>query len=96
MNQQHPLYIQDRAELTRALQTPEPGPHELAAIARLKIRYDDFPGNPDIAGDIADWLSARAMDAAELNAKVREIWQSGWRPGVAAASDVGSGADIET
>lgn len=95
MSQQHPLYQQDREELDRALATPEPGPLELAVIARLRIRYDTFPGCHDIAGDIADWLNARGMEASELNARVREIWQSGWRPGVAVRGDVGSGADVE-
>jgi hypothetical protein len=30
-----------------------------------------------------------------LNAKCREIWSSGWRPGQKLDAEVGSGADVD-
>ena len=55
----------------------------------------DFPGADDIKADIQKAVSAWGLDRDGLNARCREIWSSGWRPGMSADGEVGSGADVD-
>jgi hypothetical protein len=93
--QAHPLYAQDRALLDQALATATPGPAELTLLARLRLRYGDFDGCPDIPADIQAAMDRWDLTVLALNKAARKVWQSGWRPGSLAAEAVGSGADVE-
>ena len=94
--QTHPLYLIDRDQVDALLgHQGEPGPEQLTAAARLIMRYRDFPGADDIKDDIQKAVRSWGHDFESLNAKCREIWMSGWRPGQQLGRDVGSGADVD-
>ena len=94
-NQTHPLYAADRDQVDSLLaHQGEPGPDQLTTAARLVMRYLDFPGADDIKADIQKAVSAWGLDRDGLNTRCREIWSSGWRPGMSADGEVGSGADV--
>jgi len=95
--QTHPLYAIDRDQIDAVLgHDGEPGPQQLTTIAALFSRYSDFLGAEDIRADLHKCLSLWGLSRDELNRKVREIWQGGWRPGQdPGAEGVGSGADVE-
>ena len=73
-DQQHPLWSSDRA-IVNALLAGEPTDYNLAELARLKIRYDGFPGARDIQADLEKALEQWGMTEAELFAKTRQIHQ---------------------
>lgn len=94
--QVHPLYRTDRDTVDGLLAHPgDPGPEQLTRAAMLLIRYQDFPGAQDIKDDLERCLTLWSLQHEELNQRCREIWANGWRPGQAASSDVGSGADVQ-
>jgi len=94
--QTHPLYATDRDQVDALLaHQGEPGPDQLTTAARLVMRYLDFPGADDIKADIQKAVAAWGLDRDGLNARCREIWSSGWRPGMQADGEVGSGADVD-
>lgn len=92
--QTHPLYGKDRITVDRLLVAASPSKQDVTDAARLYTRYRGFPGHPDIAQDIG--RSAKRWgfaSSAELNARARTIWESGFRPGLS-TEEVGSGADV--
>ena len=94
--QTHPLYSTDRDQVDALLgHHGAPGPEQLTTAARLVMRYKDFPGADDIKEDIQKAVRSWGLDDVSLNARCREIWSSGWRPGQQVGADVGSGADVD-
>ena len=92
--QNHPLQHTDRAVVDRLLKSATPSDQDLVDAARLLNRYDGFPGARDIPANlIAAAKSWGFTNRAELNARVRSIWQSGFRPSLS-NDEVGSGADL--
>lgn len=71
-DQQHPLYGGDR-QIVNALLTGEPTDHNLAELARLKIRYRGFPGARDIQKDLDVVLKQWTLTDEQLFAKTREL-----------------------
>lgn len=94
MDQQHPLYAVDRSTVDRLLAATKPGQQDIVDCARLITRYEAFPGAPDIKDDLNHCLRSWNLTRAELNTSARTIWQSGYRPAVQNAEEVGSGADV--
>ncbi len=93
--QTHPLYATDRDQVDALLgHQGDPGPEQLTVAARLVMRYGDFPGADDIKQDIQKVVTGWGLDSHSLNARCREIWASGWKPGQQLDSDLGSGADV--
>jgi hypothetical protein len=74
--QQHPLYNRDRP-LIDILLTQEATDYNLAELARLRIRYQGFPGARDIQQDLDQALRRWGLTEAELLAKTRQIHQLG-------------------
>ena len=94
-SQTHPLYAADRDHVDALLgHRGEPGPEQLTVAARLVMRYGDFPGADDLKQDIAKVVSSWGLDAQSLNARCREIWSGGWKPGQQIDDEFGSGADV--
>ncbi|WP_413403008.1 MULTISPECIES: DUF3288 family protein [unclassified Synechococcus] len=94
-DQTHPLYKTDRDQVDSLLgHQGNPGPLQLTVAARLLMRYGDFPGAHDIKQDIQKLLADWGLDSQSLNARCREIWASGWKPGQQLDADLGSGADV--
>ena len=93
--QMHPLYATDRDQVDALLgHQGDPGPEQLTVAARLVMRYGDFPGADDIKQDIQKVVAGWGLDSKSLNARCREIWASGWKPGQQIESELGSGADV--
>ncbi|MDH6060798.1 DUF3288 family protein [Chrysosporum bergii ANA360D] len=75
-DQQHPLYNRDRPSIDILLRQ-EPTDYNLAELARLKIRYQGFPGARDIQRDLDKVLQQWGLTEAELFAKTRQIHSAG-------------------
>jgi len=73
--QQHPQYGSDR-QITTDLLNSEATDFNLAECARLRIRYQDFPGAKDIQTDLDAILKNWGLTEADLFAKTRQIHQT--------------------
>ena len=91
--QNHPLYSTDRDHISRMLIKNVPEESDLIDLGRLLIRYEDFPGAFDLQQDMQKILNLWGLSKESLNVKTREIWESGFRPGVESQEIVGSGYD---
>jgi len=71
----HPQYKKDREAVTGLL-NGEATDFNLIELARLRIRYDGFPGAHDIRRDLDKALANWSLTEDELMAKTREIHQT--------------------
>jgi Protein of unknown function (DUF3288) len=71
-DQQHPQASSDRQNSERLLQE-EPSDYNLAELARLRVRYDGFPGARDIQANLDQVLKKWQLTEAELFVKTRQI-----------------------
>lgn len=71
-DQQHPLWSRDR-QILNTLLSGEATDYNLVELARLRIRYNGFPGARDIQTDLNKALQQWGLTEAELFAKTREI-----------------------
>ncbi|MBC6431407.1 DUF3288 family protein [Nostoc sp. HG1] len=75
-DQQHPLYNRDRP-LIDILLSQEATDYNLAELARLRMRYQGFPGARDIQKDLDKALQQWGLTEAELFEKTRQIHNLG-------------------
>ena len=75
-DQQHPLWYKDRA-IVSSLLNGEPTDYNLVELARLKIRYEGFPGARDIQEDLAKLLQKWTLSEAQLFERTRQIHSTG-------------------
>lgn len=75
-DQQHPQEGRDRLTLDQILKG-EPTDLHFAELARLRIRYQGFPGARDIQRQLDEVLVRWQMSEAELFTKTREIHEKG-------------------
>lgn len=71
-DQIHPREKLDREIINNLLQG-EPDDYKLVELARLRIRYRNFPGARDIQNDLELVLQQWQLSEEELYAKTREI-----------------------
>lgn len=71
-DQQHPLYRRDRETVNRLLQE-EANPYNFAELARLRIRYQGFPGARDIQQDLDKALQRWNLTEETLYEQTRQI-----------------------
>ncbi|MEO0409026.1 MAG: DUF3288 family protein [Cyanobacteria bacterium P01_A01_bin.135] len=76
-DQQHPQYSRDRDIVSALKQQKTPSEHNLAELARLYIRYQDFPGARDIQSDLAQLLKTWQLTEGSLFEQTRRIHQQG-------------------
>lgn len=76
LDQKHPQETKDRLILDDLL-TGEPSDRNLVELARLIIRYRNFPGAREIQRDLEVVLHNWQLSEAELYAKTRQIHASG-------------------
>lgn len=76
IDQKHPQAHIDR-EIVRNFFVEGPSDYNLAELARLRIRYRDFPGARDIQHDIETILIQWELTEEELFAKTRELHAQG-------------------
>ncbi|MDJ0619129.1 MAG: DUF3288 family protein [Calothrix sp. MO_192.B10] len=74
--QQHPLYNRDRP-LVDNLLAAEATDYNLAELARLRVRYQGFPGAKDIQQDLDQILQQWGLTESELLEKTRAIHNVG-------------------
>ncbi|MBD6618457.1 DUF3288 family protein [Komarekiella sp. 'clone 1'] len=75
-DQQHPLYNRDRP-LIDILLAQEATDYNLAELARLRMRYQGFPGARDIQQDLDKVLQQWGLSEAELYERSRQIHNLG-------------------
>jgi len=75
-DQQHPLYNRDRPVIDILL-LQEATDYNLAELARLRMRYQGFPGARDIQKDLNKALQQWGLTEAELFEKTRKIHDLG-------------------
>jgi hypothetical protein len=75
-DQQHPQEKQDRAIVERLLQE-NPNSYHLVELARLRIRYQNFPGARDIQKSLNVILEQWDLTEEELFEKTRQIHAKG-------------------
>jgi hypothetical protein len=73
-DQQHPQWSADR-EVVNALLAGDATDHNLAELARLRIRYQEFPGARDIQADLERVLTRWQLTEAELFNRTQQIHQ---------------------
>ena len=85
-------------ELVQSLKGMDPkaakdDPEALTTAARLIVRYEP---HPEVFRALAGLVKNHwGLSRNELNARCREIWASGWRPGQESAAATGSGYDTQ-
>jgi len=77
IDQKHPQNQKDRLTVDRLLAASEPGDRELVELARLIIRYRNFPGARDIQRDLQVALNQYQLSEEELYLKTRAIHAEG-------------------
>ncbi|MEN9567212.1 MAG: hypothetical protein RLZZ69_2408 [Cyanobacteriota bacterium] len=78
IDQQHPQNQKDRLTVDQLLAvSANPGDRELVELARLIIRYRDFPGARDIQQDLQVALNNWQLTEEELYIKTRAIHAEG-------------------
>ncbi|MCJ2541539.1 DUF3288 family protein [Thermostichus vulcanus] len=78
--QQHPQYATDRDLLNQLLEQAQAQPRSdwvLAEVARLRIRYQGFPGARDLQRDLDQILQQWGMSEEELFVQTRAIHERG-------------------
>ncbi|QLE54696.1 DUF3288 family protein [Nostoc sp. TCL26-01] len=75
-DQQHPQYNRDRS-FVNILLTQTATDQNLAELARLRIRYQGFPGARDIQQDLDKVLQQWGLTESQLFEKTRQLHQVG-------------------
>lgn len=75
-DQKHPQDKKDREIVNRLLQE-EPTEYNLAELARLRIRYQNFPGARETQKDLDQLLDKWQLTEATLFDKTRQIHHKG-------------------
>ncbi len=75
-DQQHPLYNRDHPSIISLL-AQEATDYNLAELARLRIRYQGFPGARDIQQGLDKILQQWGLTEAELFEKTRQLHDIG-------------------
>ena len=91
--QNHPLYETDRDLLNRFISKNNPAEEDLIDLARLFMRYEDFPGAKDIQMDMVKILKLWGITKEDLNKSTRKIWAKGYRSGSTSEEMLGSSFD---
>ncbi|MFO8040688.1 MAG: DUF3288 family protein [Sodalinema sp.] len=71
-DQQHPQAKLDRAAINSLL-AADPDDLNLAELARLRVRYNGFPGARDIQNDLDTLLKRWNLSEEDLFAKTRQL-----------------------
>jgi hypothetical protein len=75
-DQQHPLYHRDRTSINILLNQGQ-SEYNLVELARLRIRYQGFPGARDIQQDLDRILQLWGLTESELFDQTRQLHESG-------------------
>ncbi|TCD58646.1 hypothetical protein CWE17_06105 [Synechococcus sp. BS56D] len=93
--QTHPLEAIDRDVVDRLLSREQPADQDIVDLARLLLRYEEFPGADGLRDDLTRAMGLWGLNRESLNSRARELWSSGFRPGQEREVAVGSGFDTD-
>lgn len=70
---------------------------EVVLVAMLHIRYQDNPVGKAVLNKIQHCLTNWGIHIDECKARARQIWNSGYRPGIEVKklAGIGSGSDVQ-
>ena len=91
--QTHPLHVTDKNIIDSLITKVEAEDLDFINLARLIIRYKNFPGEFEIKDDIEKILKFWKITQNELFSKTKKIWSKSFRPSNTNRDLVGSGFD---
>ena len=91
--QTHPLHQTDKNIIDSLIVKEIPQDSDLINLARLIIRYSNFPGEIEIKNDIKKILKFWKISQDELYSRTRNLWSNNFRPSNTNKDLVGSGFD---
>ena len=91
--QTHPLHQTDKNIIDSLIVKENPQDSDFINLARLIIRYSDFPGEIEIKNDIEKILRFWKISQDELYSRTRNLWSNNFRPSNTNKDLVGSGFD---
>ena len=91
--QTHPLHVTDKNIIDSLISKEKPEELDLINLARLIIRYSNFPGETEFKNDIGKILNFWNISRNELFFKTKIIWSKSFRPTNTDKELVGSGFD---
>ena len=91
--QTHPLHITDKNIIDSLISKEKPEDIDFINLARLIIRYYNFPGEIDIKNDIEKTLKFWKITKIDLFTLTKKIWSKSFRPSSTNKDLVGSGFD---
>ena len=91
--QTHPLHQTDKNIIDSLIVKENPQDSDFINLARLIIRYSNFPGEIEIKNDIEKILRFWKISQDELYSRTRNLWSNNFRPSNTNKDLVGSGFD---
>ena len=91
--QTHPLHAIDKSIIDTLITKEKPEEIDYINLARLLMRYNNFPGEIEIKNDIEKILKFWMITKNELFSKTKNIWSKSFRPSNTNENLVGSSFD---
>ena len=92
-DQIHPLHDTDKNIIDDLIVKQIPEEIDLINLARLIIRYKNFPGERILKNDLEKIIKFWNISEKHLFARTREIWSNNFKPNNAPKDLIGSGFD---
>ena len=92
-DQIHPLHDTDKNIIDDLIMKQIPEEIDLINLARLIIRYKNFPGERILKNDLEKIIKFWNISEKHLFARTREIWSNNFKPNNAPKDLIGSGFD---
>tara|TARA_Y100000589_G_scaffold200025_1_gene188747 strand:+ start:38 stop:334 length:297 start_codon:yes stop_codon:yes gene_type:complete len=89
----HPLHDRDKEIIDNLIVKECPNDSDLVNLARLINRYNNFPGEQNLKGDLAKILNFWKLSKEVLFTKTRNIWLKDFKPQNTTKDLIGSGFD---
>ena len=91
--QTHPLHDADKKIIDTLIAKETPEDYDLINLARLIIRYDNFPGENELKEDMEKILKFWKITKDNLFIMTKKLWSNNFRPSNTTKDLVGSGFD---
>ena len=91
--QTHPLHATDKKIIDSLITKEIPEDFDIVNLARLIIRYDNFPGEIELKEDIEKILKFWKLTKDNLFQMSKKLWSKNFRPSDTTKDLVGSGFD---
>ena len=91
--QTHPLHDADKKIIDTLITKETPEDIDLINLARLIIRYDNFPGENELKVDMEKILKFWNITKDNLFSMTKKLWSDNFKPSNTTKGLVGSGFD---